>query len=312
MNDPGVQLPELFPGFDSHVIDISNEETIFARSGGSGPALLCLHGYPQTHVCWHKVSSALAEHHSLVLIDLPGYGASSAPVTDTRHTPYSKRAMAGAAVQAMAALGHTQFAILSHDRGARVGYRLAMDHPDKVTALITLDIVPTESAWRDLDDTSASGKFHWTFLDRPAPLPETMIGAQPDIWHEYLLASWTGTGDLSPFDERAMEHYRHNWRRSSAIHAMSEDYRAGSSIDREIDVADMQSARKITCPTLALWGDVRSVGGVSKGGPLHVWEQWCDHVTGEPVKSGHFLAEEAPRETLELVQPFLSQHAKVP
>ncbi len=304
MSDP----VDLFPGFASQRISTTSAE-IFLRTGGSGPPLLMLHGYPQTHVCWHRVAADLARHHTLVIMDLRGYGQSSAPISDVLHQSYSKRAMATDCIEVMRAMGYDRFSVLSHDRGARVGYRLALDHPDAVEKLVVLDIVPTSEAWVAMDHAGAMSKFHWTFLAQAAPLPETLISADPDSWHEYLLKSWNATGELTVFDPAALEHYRQSYRRPECIHAMSEDYRAGITIDFDLDIADRNDGRKIRCPTLALWGEKRSLGTVSN--TLGVWRNWCETVTGGPVLSGHFLAEENPQETLTQVIPFLTDGAVV-
>lgn len=297
-------LPELFPGLDSRTINVG-EVDIFTRSGGSGPPLLLLHGYPQTHACWHKIAADLAKHFSLVLIDLRGYGQSSAPTGDPDHKMYSKRTMAHDCVAVMSALGHKGFSVLSHDRGARVGYRLALDHADRIENLIMLDIVPTSEAWDAMDYRGAMSKFHWTFLAQPRPLPEQIIEAAADTWHEFLLASWSAGGDLSVFDNEALQHYRVSYRQPARIHAMSEDYRAGFTVDNQLDQADLAAGRKISCPTLALWGQRRSLGTVSN--TLQVWSKWCDQIDGKPIESGHFLAEENPADTVEEVLRFLQR-----
>ncbi len=294
---------DLFPGFreERHVL---GEATIHARVGGSGPPLLLLHGYPQTHACWHKIAPELAAFFTLVIPDLRGYGRSRGPaVSDERHLAYSKRAMAADMVTLMRTLGHERFAVVSHDRGARVGYRLALDSPDRVTKLVTLDVVTTLDAWTDMDMANAVGRFHWPFLARPAPFPETMIGHDPVYFLDYLLAQWTATKDLSAFDPRALADYRACFSKPEVIHASCEDYRAGAGCDPEFDAIDRKAGRQITCPMLAIWGASRKSGFVNK--PLETWRAWCPHVVGGPIESGHFLAEEAPAETLAAVMPFL-------
>ncbi len=293
---------DLFPGFREERFALSDAE-IYARIGGSGPPLLLLHGYPQTHACWHRMAPELARHFTLVVPDLRGYGRSRGPATDEAHRPYSKRVMAADFVEVMQRLGHVQFAVVSHDRGARVGYRMALDHAARVERLVTLDIVTTLDAWTDMDLANAVGRFHWPFLARPAPFPETMIGHDPVYFLEYVLAQWTGAKDLSAFDPRALEDYRQSFSKPEVIHATCEDYRAGASIDPEIDAQDRQAGRRIACPMLALWGASRKHGFVGK--PLETWRAWCPHVVGGPVESGHFLPEEAPADTLAAVMPFL-------
>jgi len=299
-------LPDLFPGFETHVIDVPGAE-IFARAGGNGPPLLLLHGYPQTHACWHKVAPELARHFSLVIPDLRGYGASCGTEdtgeSDDQHLAYSKRAMAADFVALMRVLGHDRFAVVSHDRGARVGYRLALDHPDSIARLAVLDIVTTLDAWADTSRATAIGRFHWGFLARPAPFPETLIGRDPVYFLEYLLAQWTASGDLSAFDPAALDHYRAALATPEVIHPRCEAYRAGASSDVTIDAADKSAGRQIACPMLALWGVERGQGAINT--PMKAWEAWCPHIQGAGVESGHFLPEEQPAATLSHLIPFL-------
>lgn len=294
-------LPDLFPGFESRTIKTKGAE-IFVRHGGSGPPLLMLHGYPQTHVMWHKMAGELAKHFSLVMADLRGYGQSSCPGSDDNHETYSKRAMGNDMVEVMAELGHDRFMVLSHDRGGRVGYRMTLDHADKISRLAMLDIVPTWSAWQETSHTGI-GKFHWAFLAQPSPLPETMIGKDPGLWLETLMASWSGSDDLTPFTDEAMAHYRAAITQAERIHTGCEDYRAGATCDFAFDDIDHSAGNKISCPVLVLWGMSRKQGFVNKS--LEIWREWCDDVRGEPIACGHFLAEENPGDTLAAVLPFL-------
>jgi haloacetate dehalogenase len=295
-------LPELFPGFASRRIKTQGAE-IFLRTGGSGPPLLLLHGYPQTHACWHKMAPELAKHFTLVIPDLRGYGESSVPASDEKHLVYSKRAMAADCLTVMRELGHQSFMVLSHDRGARVGYRLALDHTTAVSRLITLDIVPTWSAWADMRRSTAMARFHWAFLAQPEPFSETMIGGNPMFFLEHMLAAWSAAKNLSAFAPEALAHYRASFSQPERVHASCEDYRAGATCDVEFDDADRAAGRKIACPTLALWGQQRENAFFT--GPLEVWREWCTDVTGEGIVSGHFLPEEKPAETLARVIPFL-------
>ncbi len=297
-------LPELFPGFEARSFTTGGAE-IFARIGGSGPPLLLLHGYPQTHACWHKIAPRLAEAFTLVLPDLRGYGSSSCPLPDQSHSVYAKRAMAQDMVEVMAALGHERFRLVGHDRGARVAYRLALDHGARVERLAVLDIVPTADVWNGFDAKDARGKFHWTFLAQAAPLPEAIIEANPVVWHEALLARWSGSGEMSHFSREALAHYRAFFTEPERIMAMCEDYRAGATVDYALDEADREAGRRIACPTLAIWGGGRAIGTVSGANPLDIWRGWCTQVTGHPLPCGHFLAEEAPGETLSVLLPFL-------
>jgi haloacetate dehalogenase len=246
-------------------------------------------------VCWHKIAPALAEHFSLVIPDLRGYGDSIGPQGDAEHINYAKRTMARDLVEVMRALGHEQFFLAGHDRGGRVSYRLALDHPHAVRKLATLDIVPTYDAYTGWGPDRAIGSFHWPFLARPAPFPETMIGHDPVYFLEYLISSWAGTRDLTPFSEQAMQHYRHHFSKPSMIHATCEDYRAGATFDYLADKADLDAGRKIISPVLALWGEGRSSGSLT--GPLETWRKWAERVEVRPLSCGHFLPEEAPQET---------------
>jgi haloacetate dehalogenase len=299
-------LPDLYPGFAERRIATAPGIEIYARVGGSGPPLLLLHGYPETHVCWHKVAPELARHCTLVLADLRGYGASSAPPGDAGHTRYSKRAMAEDCIALMRALGFPRFLLAGHDRGGRVAYRLALDHPEAVAALIPIDIIPTGEAWQRANAGWAMSAYHWSFLSRPHPMPETLIGAQPVYYLEYTLASWTRSRDLAPFSAEAMAHYRALMQRPASVHAICEDYRAGATIDRQLDEADMAAGRRIACPTLALYAS-----NYLAVGPLEVWRNWCSDVRGASVTSGHFLAEENPQDTLAALVPFLETHGSM-
>jgi haloacetate dehalogenase len=298
----------MFETFETQRIKTA-ETDIFVRTAGSGPAVLLIHGYPQTGTCWHAVAPTLAEHFSVVVPDLRGYGASGRPATDATdadHLAYSKRAMAADLAQVMTALGHERFQVVGHDRGARVGYRLCLDHPARVTRFCTLDVVPTEHMWRTWDKTRALGAFHWTFLAQPSPLPETLIAADPDGFHKHLMQSWAAPG--FQFDADAMAAYLEAMREPDAVHASCEDYRAGAGIDAEHDAADFEAGNKVVCPMLFLWGAKRGFGGPQGGAePLNVWRDWCAaEVTGGPVNCGHFLPEEAPDVVIDALRRFLA------
>ncbi|MFO1091661.1 MAG: alpha/beta hydrolase [Hyphomicrobiales bacterium] len=291
----------LFPGFEPRMVR-SGDVEIFAMTGGSGPPLLLLHGYPQTHAMWHKVAPALVEHFTLVIADLRGYGQSSAPADDTRHTVYAKRQMAKDAIALMQSLGHERFAVAGHDRGGRVAYRLALDAPERVTKLAVLDIVPTADMWGGMNAEFAIKVYHWAFLAQPAPLPETLIGAHPAFYLEWTLASWTKAKDLSAFDPKALAAYRSYFSESVRIAATCADYRAGATTDRAIDLADRDAGRKIACPVLSLWGGAglpaeRAAAADPERHPLTAWRRWADDVRGTAIDAGHFLPEEAPGET---------------
>jgi haloacetate dehalogenase len=279
---------------------------IFARVGGSGPPLLLIHGFPQTHAEWHKITPALMQRFTCVLPDLRGYGFSSCPDNSPDNAPYSKRAMAADLVSLMASLGHQRFAVVGHDRGGRVAYRMALDHPGAVTCLTVLDIVPTHAMWTDFTVKLAMKTYHWLFLAQPQPLPEMLIDKNPVGFLDYSLASWTAGKDLSAFDEAALAEYRLHYATPEHIHATCNDYRAGATIDLAIDTADVAAGRKITCPTLALWG----TSGIPSetAGPLQTWRKWCVNVEGYGIASGHFIPEENPDALLAALLPFLAAH----
>src|SRR6266404_9287778 len=246
-------LADLFPGFFSEWIN-TRSGRIFARVGGNGPPLLLLHGFSETHVMWHRVAPQLADAFTLIIADLPGYGWSDMPQSDRDHTPYTKRAMARAMIEAMEKLGHVRFALAGHDRGGRVAYRLALDHPGRLTRLATLDIVPTYAMWHDIDARLAFRIWHWTFLALPAPGPENIIGRDPVAFWDWKTAPGTKAKSLAAFDPRALAHYRAFFCDPLRIHATCEDYRGGRTTDLAHDEADRAAGRKIACPMLAIWG----------------------------------------------------------
>jgi haloacetate dehalogenase len=290
----------MFEGFE--VRDIATRSiSIRARIGGAGPPLLLLHGYPQTHFMWHRVASALAERHTVVCADLRGYGDSGKPASDPEHAAYSKRASAHDMVEVMAALGHERFMVAGHDRGGRVGHRLALDHPERVLRLAVLDIVPTRTIFRATDQAIATGYYHWFFLIQPGDLPERLIGADPLFYLHWTLARW-GTG-LDAFAPEALAEYERCFSDPAVIHASCEDYRAAASIDLAHDQADLE--RRIPCPLLALWGrrglmehhfDVLATWREKAAGP----------VSGRALDCGHFLPEERPQETAQELLAFFS------
>jgi haloacetate dehalogenase len=300
-------LADLFPGFQSHWID-TQAGRIFARSGGEGRPTLLLHGFPQTHVMWHRIAAPLAERFHVVAMDLRGYGWSSIPRSDETHRAYSKRAMAEDVIEVMEALGHARFSVVGHDRGGRVGYRLALDEPGRIERLALLDIVPTFEMWAGMDAARAMATYHWLFLAQPGALPETLIGRATSEFLDHTLASWTAAKTLDDFDPRALAHYRAAFNDPTRIHAMCEDYRAGATLDRAHDGADKAAGRMIRCPLLALWG----VGGFpARGrGALEVWREWAVEVTGSPIEGGHFLAEENPDATVRALLDFLGAGTK--
>jgi haloacetate dehalogenase len=297
-------LADLFPGFASRWLDTAAGR-IFARTGGQGPPLLLLHGYPQTNVMWHRVAPALAQRFSLVIPDLPGYGWSEAPPADAEHAPYTKRAMAGAMIEVMEALGHARFRLAGHDRGGRVAYRLALDHPGRLEQLAVLDIVPTWAMWHRMDARLASRAWHWMFLALPHPFPETMIGKDPRFFFDWRAAAGTKVKSLSAFDPGALAHYHAFFNDPLRIRATCEDYRAGRTTDLAHDEADRAAGKTIGCPLLAIWGAAGGIPAETEG-PLATWKEWAGDVRGFALDSGHYLAEEAPEATAKALIDFFA------
>jgi haloacetate dehalogenase len=283
-----------FPGFE--VEDVRTEgATIRTLRKGSGPPMLLLHGYPQTHVIWHKVADRLAERFSVVLADLRGYGDSSKPDGGPRHGNYSFRAMAEDQLAVMQHFGHAHFFVVSHDRGARAAHRLCLDHPKAVDKVCFMDIVPTLRMYRDTSKEFATRFMWWFFLIQAEPLPEHMIGCDPKFFLGTMLETLNGTpGALT---KEAAQEYLRCFGTPEAIHASCEDWRAGADIDLEMDEADENAGRKIEAPVLALWGDKGALGKL-----WNVTQIWREHanrsVEGRGLDAGHLLAEEQPEEVL--------------
>ena len=291
----------LFPDFATHVVPTDAGVHIHARVGGRGPPLLALHGHPQTHAIWHRVAPVLAEHFTLVLADLRGYGDSAKPAGEADHGNYSKRTMARDMVRLMQALGHPRFDVLAHDRGARVAHRLGMDHAQAVGRMVLLDIAPTLAMYEQTHEAFARAYWHWFFLIQDAPLPERLIEADPGAYLREVMGR-RGAG-LSPFDARALAEYERALRLPGAAHAMCEDYRAAAGIDLEHDRADRAAGRRLGMPLLVLWG---AQGVVQRCfAPLEEWRRVADDVQGGPLPCGHYIAEEAPAELLARALPFL-------
>jgi haloacetate dehalogenase len=291
----------MFDGFERRRVDVEGT-TIHLRTAGRGPALLLLHGYPQTHAMWHRVAPRLAERFSVVVPDLRGYGDSGKPRGDAEHHLYSKRVMARDQVAVMRHLGHERFAVAGHDRGGRVAYRLALDHPERIARLAVLDIVPTKTVFDAVDRRVATDTFHWFFLSQPYDLPERLIGADPEHFLLHLLGRWSGDG-LKPFAPEALAEYVRCFSDPATIHATCEDYRAGAGVDYDADAAD-EGHRRIGCPVLALWG---GRGRVERRDPRTVWRRWADDVDGEPLPCGHFLPEEQPEATATALERFFAR-----
>ena len=282
---------ELLPGFKSHRIRTPDAE-IHCVVAGKGPPLLLLHGYPQTHVMWHRVAPRLAERFTVVLSDLRGYGDSSKPAGGERHSNYGKRAMAADQVEVMRALGHERFSVAGHDRGARVVHRMCLDHPEAVLRAAVLDISPTRTMYANTDKLFATAYYHWFFLIQPYDLPERLIGADAIYYLHRKLGGLSGSG--MPFDPRALSEYERCFNQKATIHATCEDYRAAASIDLEHDAFDAQ--KRIRCPLLVLWGERGVIHRLFQ--PLDDWRAVAADVRGRSLPTGHFIAEEAPDATI--------------
>ncbi|KQR76453.1 alpha/beta hydrolase [Burkholderia sp. Leaf177] len=274
---------------------------IKAITGGAGPALLLLHGHPQTHVIWHKVAPALAAHFTLVITDLRGYGDSDKPEGLPDHSNYSKRRLAQDQVDLMRSLGHETFAVLGHDRGGRVAVRLALDHPDAVTKLLTLDVAPTLAMYEKTAFDFARAYWHWFFLVRPAPFPETLINADADLYLKQTIGA--RSAGLKPFAPEAYAEYLRCLQLPGTAHGICEDYRASVTIDLKHDRETLAKGQKIACEFLALWG---AYGVIEKCfDPVAEWKSFSDKVTGHALPCGHYIPEEAPELLIECALPFL-------
>jgi haloacetate dehalogenase len=295
----GVSIGSGLPGFEYRRIKTTGA-TINVATLGKGVPLMLLHGYPETHRMWEKVAPALADEFLVVCADLRGYGDSSKPEGSPDHSNYSKRAMARDMVEVMAALGHREFLIGAHDRGARVAYRLALDHPGVVKRLALLDIVSTKAVYEHGGMGLAAAYFHWYFLIQPRPLPETLIGRDPAFWLTTTFKKLST--NPSAFSDAMVAEYLRTFGTPEGIHATCEDYRAGATVDLADDRADVAAGRKIACPTLILWGGRSVVGKMFR--PLETWRDLVSSPMGEAIDCGHFIPEEKPDETLRAFRGF--------
>ena len=270
--------------------------------GGRGSPVLLLHGYPQTHLIWHRVAPVLAERHTVVLTDLRGYGDSDKPPGGPDHRAYAKRTMARDQVTVMRELGFGEFAVAGHDRGGRVGHRLALDYPAAVTGLAVLDIVPTRHVFAHADAAFGLGYWHWFFLATGDGIPERLIGADPEFWIRARLTAREGAG--TPFDPAAMADYVRCFRDPAAIHASCEDYRAAATADLADDGESAARGDRVTAPLLALWGAQGFVG--RHYDVLDVWREYATAVSGRALPCDHYLPEQAPEETAAVLLGFLA------
>jgi haloacetate dehalogenase len=283
----------------------TGEAVISVSRGGTGPGVLLLHGFPQTQLMWRDIAPRLAQRFTVICADLRGYGDSSTPPSSPDHAPYSKRAMARDMIGVMAQLGFGHFFIAGHDRGGRVAYRAALDHPDRVDGLAVLDVLPVDTVWDRADDRLALGFWPWSLLAQPEPLPERLISAAPGaVISNALGPEWGSPADT--FDDAVRAAYTAALSDAEHIHAICEEYRAAAGIDRHHDAADRAVGRRISSPVLALWS---ASGPLSAwydddGGPLALWSELATNVTGGPVDGGHFFPEERPSTVADALSDF--------
>ncbi|MER9306226.1 alpha/beta hydrolase [Mesorhizobium sp. M0293] len=299
----------MFDDFQSAEID-TGDAGIFSLRAGSGPPLLLLHGFPQTHLMWRDIASALANRFSVVCADLRGYGGSSCPASAPDHAPYAKRIMAADMVALMAKLGFSSFMVAGHDRGGRVAYRMALDHPDSIDKLAVLDIVPTADAWDRADDRLALGYWPWSLLAQPEPLPEKILAGAAEAIVDNALSGWGSSPSVFPPEVRRA--YIDALRAPSHAHAICEEYRAAAMLDREHDRSDKAAGRRIRCPLLALWSGQGALADwyAGEGGPLALWRGWADDVRGQAMPGGHFFPEENPAQTAEALASFFGETSR--
>jgi haloacetate dehalogenase len=284
----------------------TDETTIFVRSYGSGPPILLLHGFPQTHLMWRSVAPLLARNFTVICADLRSYGRSDCPPSAPGHAPYAKRALAKDMVTMMERLGFPRYSVAGHDRGGRVAYRMALDHPDRVERLAVLDILPTETVWERADARFALAFWPWSLLAQPKPFPERILAAVPEAIVDDALGRWGSLSAVFPPEVRAA--YVQALRDPSHLHAICEEYRAAATIDREHDEADRASGHRIVCPLLALWSAKGPLDTwyEEEGGPLSLWRAWGGDVQGRALNAGHFFPEEAPEQTADAPNHFFS------
>ena len=284
----------MFEGFALERVGVG-EATLRVRHGGSGPAILLLHGHPRTHTTWHRVAPLLAGSFTVVCPDLRGYGRSSHPPELPGHATYSKRAMAADGVELMRLLGHDRFAVVGHDRGAYVATRLALDHPERVTHAVIMDGLPIVERLERCDARFASAWWHWFFFGQTDKPAERVIDADPEAWYRL---------DEEQMGPESYEDLRRAIHDPEVVHAMLEDYRAGLGVDREHEEADRAAGRKLACPVLLVWA-TRDDTEELYGDPMPIWSSWADDVQGLPLDSGHHMAEEVPDELAAAIRGFI-------
>jgi haloacetate dehalogenase len=296
--------PKMFPGFTEFNIAVSPAVTIYGIRAGSGPPLLLLHGFPQTHYIWHKVAPEITSSFTVIIMDLRGYGKSSKPPSSAseQHKPYSKSEMAKDCTSLMTHLGFEKFSIVAHDRGARIAHKLCVDFPERVERVMLLDIAPTLAMFEQTNQFFATAYYHWFFLIQPAPFPEKVLMASPSVFEERFFGGGYsgGTGYMS---QQAKEEYMSQFKDGAGVHAMCEDYRAAAGIDLVEAREDKEKGRKIKCPVRVLWG---KAGVIEKSFDcLGEWRAVSEgNVTGEAVESGHYIAEQVPDVLLRHIQEF--------
>ncbi|EFH88241.1 alpha/beta hydrolase fold protein [Ktedonobacter racemifer DSM 44963] len=275
--------------------------TVFVRRYGKGPAILLVHGFPRTSLMWRFLAPKLAENHTVICVDLRAYGRSGIPASTDDHFPYSKRAMAKELVDVMSKLGFPTFLVIGHDRGGRVSYRMALDHPKHVERLAVLDVIPIFEAWNRCDTRFAQTYWPWILLSQKKPLPENyLLGAPEAVFHNPF-----GQGS---FDQEILDEYVSTFRDPARVHGICEEYRAAATIDVEHDRKDKEASKSITCPMLHLWAEDGPLDTfyTKEGGPLGIWRQWAPQAQGQAMKGGHFFPEENPDDTADIVKRFLS------
>jgi len=295
-----------FEGFQT--VEVRTQETsIFLRRAGSGPAVLLLHGFPQTHLMWREVAPILARRFTVVCADLRGYGRSGCPASDATHKPYAKRAMANDMVAVMERLGFPHFSAAGHDRGGRVAYRLALDHPERIERAAVLDVLPVADVWERADKALAVNFWPWSLLAQPEPLPERLLSAAPEAVIDDALGGWGSAA--SAFSPAVRAAYIDALRDPAHVHAICEEYRAAATLDHEHDAQDRRAGRRIGCPLLVLWSARGPLNTWYRndGGPIGLWREWATDVQGHALDAGHFFPEELPEQTAGELLGFFSE-----